>query len=134
MSSSSVKGCVDPSSFDPSGVNVIIMDRSMPVCDGVEATSRLREMGVDVPIVGLTGNALDSETAEFAAAGAEFVLTKPVNSEDLKQALVKLVAIGRLPGRIMRTGDTSHYSPAPPRELRPIDGPIERIVNETKES
>ena len=47
----------------------------------------------NVPIVGLTGDAQPHEVASFIAAGAEAVLTKPVDKEELAATLQKLSLI-----------------------------------------
>ena len=51
----------------------------MPIMDGHEATKAIRVIDKMTPIVGLTGNALDEQRVEFLAAGADAVLTKPLN-------------------------------------------------------
>ena len=54
---------------------------------GVEATICIRQLGYDKMIVGLTGNALEEDVAEFEAAGADFVLSKPLKMELLDSLL-----------------------------------------------
>jgi len=56
--------------------------------DGYQATAALREMGVTIPIVALTGNALAEDQHRFMAAGANALLTKPVTSAVLQAALL----------------------------------------------
>lgn len=46
----------------------------MPVMDGMTATRLLRERGITVPIVGVTGNALDEDIRSFVEAGANEIL------------------------------------------------------------
>jgi CheY-like chemotaxis protein len=62
--------------------------QEMPVMDGLEATRRLRAMGVKAPIVALTANAMSEQQEEFLDAGADAVLTKPVEYK----ALVSMLA------------------------------------------
>lgn len=66
---------------------LVLMDRNMPRMDGLEATRRLRELCPDTPVVAVTGNALDVEQAEFVAAGACRVLTKPLDTDALNAVL-----------------------------------------------
>ena len=68
-------------------INVILMDFEMPVLNGPGATSKLRSMGIRTPIVGITGNALPSDTAFFINAGADHVLTKPLDVNALVEFL-----------------------------------------------
>ena len=46
----------------------------MPVMDGMTTTRLLRERGITVPIVGVTGNALDEDIRSFVEAGANEIL------------------------------------------------------------
>jgi len=64
-------------------VNFTFVDLS----DGYQATAALREMGVTIPIVALTGNALVDDQRRFVDAGVTAVLTKPVTSAILQTAL-----------------------------------------------
>jgi CheY-like chemotaxis protein len=74
--------------------DVILMDFVMPVMDGPTATKAIRALGFTGPIIGLTGNAMDSDLKLFRAQGATDVLTKPMKIEDfdavVKSSLLKL--------------------------------------------
>ncbi|KAF8579926.1 hypothetical protein K439DRAFT_1522413 [Ramaria rubella] len=67
--------------------DVIYLDNQMPVMSGLEVVRRLREMGRTDFVVGVTGNALLSDQDEYLDAGANKVLTKPVQERSLKLAL-----------------------------------------------
>ncbi|HEX8327772.1 MAG TPA: PAS domain S-box protein [Hymenobacter sp.] len=68
--------------------DLILMDVQMPVMNGYEATAVLRqELGLVVPIIALTANAISGERSKCLAAGMNDYLTKPFK-EDL---LVKMV-------------------------------------------
>ncbi|MFB2533024.1 ATP-binding protein [Paracoccus sp. p4-l81] len=72
--------------------DLIFMDVSMPILDGIEATRRIRlaerRIGADpVPIIALTAHPSDEIGPELAAAGADAVLAKPFRRHDLTQAL-----------------------------------------------
>ena len=58
------------------------MDKEMPVMDGFQATKALRAIDKTIPIVGLTGNALDEQRLEFLTFGVSEVLTKPLNKQE----------------------------------------------------
>lgn len=65
-------------------VQLILMDWSMPVMDGCEATRAIRDMGLtDVPIVALTACALEQGLQELLDAGANEIATKPILRNDL---------------------------------------------------
>lgn len=69
--------------------DAILMDISMPVMDGVEASRAIRagQASRDVPIIAVTANADMSRHSEFRAAGINEVLNKPVDFARLEQVL-----------------------------------------------
>ncbi len=76
--------------------DVIFMDISMPVMDGIEATRRIRagkEAGTlnqSTAIFALTAHALPDELAEFEAAGMTDVITKPLSFTHMDKKLRQL--------------------------------------------
>lgn len=48
----------------------------MPVMDGVTATRILRAGGLSLPVVGVTGNALDEDIRSFIGGGANEILVR----------------------------------------------------------
>ena len=75
---------------------VILMDMQMPVMDGFEATRRLRQAGLDVPIVALTANAMKGFEREVMAAGCTGYLTKPIDIDRLVAALAEILGATRI--------------------------------------
>jgi PAS domain S-box-containing protein len=73
--------------------DVILMDRHMPVMDGIEATERIR--GIEgpegeIPIVGLTAAATQREIKTCLEAGMNDVVTKPIDPMILRSALNRI--------------------------------------------
>jgi CheY-like chemotaxis protein len=66
--------------------DLILMDFEMPRMNGPTATSRLRELGYSMPIIGVTGNILTSDVTYFLESGASSVLPKPIVMKDLYEA------------------------------------------------
>lgn len=67
--------------------DVVLMDVSMPVCDGVEATKRLRRTNPELPVVMLTMHG-DSPTLTSAIrAGASGYLLKDARIEEVAEAI-----------------------------------------------
>ena len=67
--------------------DLILMDVKMPVMDGYEATRAIRALADpainNVPIIGLTANAIPEQLDQCRAAGMNDVVTKPINSGEL---------------------------------------------------
>ncbi|KAL4898152.1 hypothetical protein BDV59DRAFT_166287 [Aspergillus ambiguus] len=73
----------------PLSFNVVLMDISMPVMDGMEATSCIRRINADVPIVALTGNALKGDAELYLAKGMNDYVAKPVHRSELLRVMLK---------------------------------------------
>lgn len=69
--------------------DLILMDLSMPVMDGLSATRLLRAMEemYHVPIVAISANRREIAQADALAAGCNEYLTKPVNFHQLQSLL-----------------------------------------------
>lgn len=71
--------------------DIILMDVSMPVMDGHEATGIIRSGGLSskAVIIGVTAFSDEERLAELTAAGMDSVLTKPVNTLELAKAMAQ---------------------------------------------
>jgi CheY-like chemotaxis protein len=71
---------------------LILMDLTLPVVDGWEATRRLKAASEtrDIPVIALTAHAMSDDREKALAAGCDDFDTKPV---DLKRLLGKIQAL-----------------------------------------
>lgn len=86
--------------------DLLITDYYMPILDGHELIVRLRESGTNLPIIGLTSASTRTEHEALLQAGADFVLTKPLNLSDLAEALAVLSDRGQLRDHNIRNNVT----------------------------
>ncbi|MBN1768308.1 MAG: response regulator, partial [Prolixibacteraceae bacterium] len=71
------------SMFNENKVDLILMDIMMPEMDGYEATKQIREINSTVPIIAQTALALPDDEEKCYESGCNYVLVKPISSEDL---------------------------------------------------
>lgn len=69
--------------------DVVLLDYEMPIMNGPMAAKKMRELGSDTFIVGITGNLLPEDIAYFREQGANEVLPKPFNISDLEEILME---------------------------------------------
>ena len=67
--------------------DIVFMDHLMPEMDGIEAVKTLRDMGVTVPVIALTANAVSGAKEMFLAAGMDDFLSKPIIKASLNKIL-----------------------------------------------
>ncbi len=70
--------------------DLILMDMSLPMMDGWEATRRIKAIDElrHIPIIGLSAHAMSGDVAKAKAAGCDDYLTKPLDDELLFEKLV----------------------------------------------
>ena len=73
--------------------DIILMDLSLPVMDGWEATRRLKadQRTKAIPVVALTGHALAGISEGAKQAGCDAFVTKPCLPEDLVREIRKIL-------------------------------------------
>jgi signal transduction histidine kinase/DNA-binding response OmpR family regulator len=61
--------------------DLVIMDKQMPVMDGITAVKQLREAGFAKPIIALTADALKEDREVCLQAGCNEYMTKPIDRD-----------------------------------------------------
>ena len=67
--------------------DLILMDISLPVLDGYEATRQIRTTMDSTPIIGLSAHAMQGDELRAKEAGCNDYLTKPIDEELLLKKL-----------------------------------------------
>ena len=77
--------------------HLILMDLGLPVIDGWEATRRLKADGEtsQIPIIALSGYAMEEERQKALAAGCDEFCAKPVDFKLLREMILTLLLPGR---------------------------------------
>jgi two-component system, cell cycle response regulator DivK len=81
--------------------DIILMDLSLPVMDGWEATRRLKadKRTAAIPVVALTGHALAGISEGAKRAGCDAFVTKPCLPEDLVKEIRRVLESSGKKGR-----------------------------------
>jgi two-component system cell cycle response regulator DivK len=67
--------------------DLILMDISLPIMDGYEATRSIRRTFPSMPIIGLSAHAMSGDDDKARLAGCNDYLTKPVDEDLLLKKL-----------------------------------------------
>ena len=114
----------------PRAFDAVLMDVQMPVLDGLSATRRIRdELGLAaLPVIAFTAGVGADQQAAARAAGADDVLAKPMDLEQMTQLLMRWVephpavglaaadpaaGAGALPAAVVAAAPRPAFAPEP---------------------
>ncbi len=84
----------------------LVLDVRMPAMTGPDLQQQLKEVGNTIPVIFLTGHGDVPTTARAMKVGAVDVLTKPVNEDELLEAVHRAIALDQA-ARMEREAVTS---------------------------
>ncbi|HEY8861707.1 MAG TPA: response regulator [Candidatus Limnocylindria bacterium] len=101
--------------------DLVLSDIGLPDMNGFTLARQLREAGIDVPLLALTGFAADEDRRLGLASGFDAYLTKPIKASVLRDEIHAQVARPRRPrvGDIPARPAVIGTEPAPPAPVAP---------------
>ena len=91
---------------------MVLMDISMPVMNGLDATREIRKMKKNIPVLAITANAFDEDIKRILEAGLDDIVLKPVDEEQLMNKISNWMGRSRgndEPVRIPEKIDNLHF-------------------------
>lgn len=78
--------------IDPSIHHMVLIDLHMPVMDGYEAASKMRERGIQIPIVALTANLPKEIGEQIKNTGIDDIVVKPFLPDELYRKVLHYIS------------------------------------------
>ncbi len=120
-------------SADALAAGCILIDVRMPSIDGLEVQAALRERGIFLPVIVMTGHGDVNLAVKAMKAGAIDFLEKPFRKDDLLAAIEEGFARMEQSDRSRAHGDEARARLAvlTPREVEVLVGLVEGLPNKT---
>ncbi|MDW8116025.1 MAG: response regulator [Geminocystis sp.] len=104
--------------------DLVLMDISMPLMDGLEATRRIRQLEGEyykkIPIIAMTAHAMSGDKELSLKAGMNDHLTKPINPHQLRDTLLKWLPPEKISSSVAH--DYHYPPPCQGEEIPPLEG------------
>ncbi|MEL7147331.1 MAG: response regulator [Bacteroidota bacterium] len=71
--------------------DLILLDINMPIMDGMECATKVREQNKDIPMIAITGNAKNYSIEDFKNVGINDYLPKPLDYDAMVEMVKKYV-------------------------------------------
>ena len=78
--------------FKTKKYELILMDLQMPIMDGYEATTIIRKLDSNIPIIALSANAMKTDIEKTKIIGMDEHLNKPIDIDKLYGVLLKYIS------------------------------------------
>ncbi len=91
--------------------DLVFMDLQMPNMNGLEAAAAIRELGVEIPIIAVTANALPEERQRCFSAGMNDYLSKPFKKKDLLPLLARHLRPAEPEAELLELGQPEEAAP-----------------------
>src|SRR5690606_1598630 len=72
--------------------DLVLMDMQMPILTGYEATQKLRELRIDIPVIALTASAMAGDRERCLASGCNAYLPKPIDWDNMVTEVLRWLA------------------------------------------
>ncbi len=72
--------------------DLILMDLRMPIMDGYEASQKLREMGLTIPIIAVTASGITNVGDQIYDSGMNDYIKKPFDPKEMYAKLKKYLS------------------------------------------
>lgn len=91
--------------------DAIVMDVRMPVMDGIKTFKKMKESGIDVPVILMTAYGSSDIAIEAMKQGAYDYITKPFDIEEMRIQIRKALQLRELTAEVfsLKTGMTASF-------------------------
>jgi len=111
------------SGYSPGQRGCLLVDAIMPGVSGIEVVARLKQDGIDLPAIVITGNGAVSMAVQAMKAGAVDFIEKPVRYHELLAAIAGAIEASLLVGgaKASQTAATARISSLTSRQRQILD-------------
>lgn len=87
--------CIEDIARDKGAFDAILMDLHMPQLDGRSTLQRMREAGLETPVIALTASAMKGERERCLSWGFSDFISKPFEAQELVELVAKVINSGQ---------------------------------------
>jgi len=73
-------------------IDLVFMDISMPIMDGLTATKEIRKFCPKIPVIALTAHAMEQDKQQCLSCGMNDFVTKPIRSKDIERSIQAVIS------------------------------------------